>query len=69
MMRMWLLERACELELIARSMNAEPVLIDDYVIQKAAERMRKRRGADEYGLMEWRGLVRTVDRKGADYRR
>lgn len=69
MMRMWMLERACELELIARSMNAEPVLIDDYVIQKAAERMRKRRDADEYGLMEWRGLVRTVDRKGADYRR
>jgi ribulose-5-phosphate 4-epimerase/fuculose-1-phosphate aldolase len=68
MMRMWMLERACELELIARGMNAEPVPIDDYVIRKAAERMQKRRNADDYGLMEWQGLVRTVDRKGADYR-
>jgi ribulose-5-phosphate 4-epimerase/fuculose-1-phosphate aldolase len=69
MMRMWMLERACELELIARSMNTEPVAIDEYIIQKAAERMRKRRNADDYGLMEWQGLVRTVDRKGAEYRR
>ena len=24
--------------------------------------------ASEFGLAEWRGLVRTVDRKGFDYR-
>ena len=29
----------------------------------------KYRGDAEYGLMEWQGLVRTVDRKDADYRR
>jgi len=27
------------------------------------------RNAEDYGLMEWQGLVRTVDRRGADYRR
>jgi len=67
--RMYGLERACELELIARQLNAEPVPIDDYVIGKAAERMQKRRNAPEYGRAEWLGLVRAVDRKGADYRR
>ena len=67
--RMYCLERACELELIARTLDAPPVPIDDYVIAKAAERMRKRRDTPEFGLAEWQGLVRTVDRKGADYRR
>src|SRR6185437_415314 len=37
--RMYCLERACELELIARTLDAPPVPIDDYVIGKAAERM------------------------------
>ena len=67
-MRLYMLERACELELIARQIRAEPVMIDDYVIQKAAERGNKRRNMFEYGLAEFRGLVRTVEREGADYR-
>ncbi len=68
-MRMYTLERACEVELIARTMHTAPVRIDDHVVRKAAERMKKRRDAQDYGLMEWQGLVRTVDRQGADYRR
>ena len=67
--RMYNMERACELELIARTMGETPVPIEDFVIAKAAERMRKRRDTPEFGLAEWRGLVRTVDRAGADYRR
>ena len=66
--RMYGLERACELELIARMLDAPPVPVDDFVVGKAAERMRKRRDTPEYGLAEWQGLVRTVDRKGFDYR-
>jgi ribulose-5-phosphate 4-epimerase/fuculose-1-phosphate aldolase len=69
MMRMYMLERACEVELIARAMNVEPVRIAEDIVRKAADRMRARRGNPEYGLMEWQGLVRTVNRKGADYRR
>jgi ribulose-5-phosphate 4-epimerase/fuculose-1-phosphate aldolase len=69
MMRLWSLERACELELIARQMDEPPVVIDDYVIGKAAERMKKRRATNEYGLAEWQGLVRQVERKGFDFRR
>ncbi|MBV9249929.1 MAG: class II aldolase/adducin family protein, partial [Acetobacteraceae bacterium] len=68
-MRLYMLERACELELLARSMDAPPVMIEPYVVQKAAERMKKTRNAEAYGLMEFQGLVRTVDRKGADYRK
>ena len=66
--RMYGLERACELELIARTLGAPAVEIDDHVVGKAAERMQKRRNTPEYGRAEWQGLVRTIDRKGANYR-
>ncbi len=69
LMRLYTLERACELELIARAMDEPPVMVEDAVVAKAAERMRAMRDGEAYGLMEWEGLVRTVDRKGADYRR
>jgi len=68
-MRLYMLERACELELIARQLDEPPVIIDEYVQKKAAERMKKMRPMPEYGLGEWQGLVRTVERKGADFRR
>jgi ribulose-5-phosphate 4-epimerase/fuculose-1-phosphate aldolase len=67
--RMYMLERACELELIARTMDAPAVHVDDYVVGKAAERMKAIRNAPDYGLMEWQGLVRTVERRGFDFRR
>ncbi len=66
--RMYNLERACELELIARTIGANPVPIAPTIVEKAAERMRRRRDAPEYGLMEWQGLLRTIDRAGAKYR-
>ena len=69
MMRLYMLERACELELIARTLDEPPVIIDDYVQQKAAERMKKMRPTHGYGLGEWKGLVRTAERKGFDWRR
>lgn len=68
-MRLYTLERACELELIARMMEEPPVMVDDDVVAKASARMKAVRDSEAYGLMEWEGLVRTVDRKGADYRR
>jgi hypothetical protein len=50
-------------------LDESPIVIDDYVQRKAAERMKKMRSTDTYGLNEWQGLVRTVERKGADFRR
>jgi ribulose-5-phosphate 4-epimerase/fuculose-1-phosphate aldolase len=69
MMRLYMLERACELELISRQLGEEPVFVDEYVQQKARERMQRRRQSDDYGLPEFEGLVRTVARKGFDWRR
>ena len=69
MMRLYMLERACELELIARTLDEPPVIVDEYVQQKAAERMKKMRPTHGYGLGEWKGLVRTAERKGFDWRR
>ena len=68
-MRLYTLERACELELVARMIDEPPVIIDAAVVAKAGERMKAVLDSDAYGLMEWEGVVRTVDRKGADYRR
>ena len=68
-MRLYRLERACELELIARTLGEPPVPIADHVVQKYAERMKKYRAREDYGLGEWKGMVRTVERKGHDFRR
>jgi ribulose-5-phosphate 4-epimerase/fuculose-1-phosphate aldolase len=69
LMRLYMLERACEVELMARSLDEPPVVIQDYVVEKAAARMKKLRATPEYGLLEFQGLVRIVDRKGVNYRR
>ena len=69
MVRLYMLERACELELIARTLDEPPVMIAPDVVEKAAARMKKRRASDDYGLPEWKGLVRTAERKGFDWRR
>jgi ribulose-5-phosphate 4-epimerase/fuculose-1-phosphate aldolase len=67
-MRLYMLERACELELIARQLDEPPVMVAPDVIERAAIRMKKMRATDGYGLAEWRGLVRQADRRGFNYR-
>lgn len=69
LMRLYMLERTCELEVMARTMNGPIAEIDDDVIAKAADRMKRIRNNDSYGLMEWQALVRTAEREGADFRR
>ena len=68
-MRLYMLERACELELLARQMHAAPVLIAPEIVHAAAERMKSVRDSEGYGLLDWQALVRTVEKKGADFRR
>ena len=67
--RLYCLERACELEMIARQMDEEPVEIEPHVVQRAADRMSAIRDTETYGLMEWQRIVRTVERAGADFRK
>jgi len=67
--RLYMMERSCELEVMARTMTGQIAPIEQYVIDKAAERYKKIRVGEGYGLNEWTALVRTVERKGADFRR
>jgi len=67
--RLYMLERACELELLARQMNAKPVMVEPSVVHAAAERMKSVRDTETYGLMDWQGIVRTVEKRGTDFRR
>lgn len=54
---------------LARQMDEEPLAIDPHVQEQAAERMQSIRDTETYGLMEWDGIVRTVERRGADFRK
>ena len=67
--RLWMLERACEVELIARTLGEPPVLVEDYIIERAASRMKKLRAQDDYGLPEWRGAMRQAERRGFNWKR
>ena len=68
-MRLYMLERACELELIARQMDEPPVFVEPYVVEKAAARMKRLRPQPNYGVPEWQGMVRQAERKGFDWKR
>lgn len=66
--RMYMLERACELELISRTLGEPPVRIEADVVAAVADYMRKARAKPDYGLHEWNALLRLVEAKGGDYR-
>ncbi|MGH7068065.1 MAG: class II aldolase/adducin family protein [Acetobacteraceae bacterium] len=68
LLRLYMLERASELELSARCMNAKVEEIAENVVAEAARWMKQRRASPDYGLKEWQGLVRSIERVGADYR-
>lgn len=61
---MYMLERACELELISRQLGEEPVMIDDYIVQRAAQRMKQVRSAPDYGVGYFDALKRQLVKKG-----
>jgi ribulose-5-phosphate 4-epimerase/fuculose-1-phosphate aldolase len=68
--RLYMMERACELELIARQLDEPPILIEDYIVARAAQRMKQMRESPEYGVKEWNALLRVIEKKtGGDYRR
>ena len=67
--RLYMLERACELELISRTLGEPPMPIADEVIAGVAAYMKSARAKTDYGLHEWNALLRVVDGKGTDYRR
>ena len=68
LIRLYMMERSCELEVMARTMTGQIASIPQYVIDKAAERYAKIRLTEQYGFNEWTALVRTVERGGANFR-
>lgn len=66
--RMYMLERACQLELLSRTLGEPPVFIAADVVAGFAELMKKERAAPDYGLYDWQALLRLIDKKGPPYR-
>lgn len=66
--RMYMLERACELELVARTLGEPPVEIDPEVVDGIAKSMKSYRQKPSFGVYEWKALLRKIDQQGADYR-
>jgi ribulose-5-phosphate 4-epimerase/fuculose-1-phosphate aldolase len=65
--RMYLLERACEVELIARTLGEPPVYIAEHVVQSAVAYMQNMRKKEDYGLLDFQALLRVLDRTGIKY--
>jgi ribulose-5-phosphate 4-epimerase/fuculose-1-phosphate aldolase len=68
-LRMWTLDRACEIEIAARSFKEPVVVMGPEFVDKTAIRMSNYRNRPDYGLLEWSGAVRAAERRGADFRR
>jgi ribulose-5-phosphate 4-epimerase/fuculose-1-phosphate aldolase len=66
--RMYMLERACELEMLSRTLGEPPVFIAPEVVAGFVKRMQKERAKPDFGVYDWRALLRLIDKKGVPYR-
>ena len=66
--RMYMLERACEVEIIARSLGEEPGPIEPEVIETYGKRARQMRANPEFGVTYWNAALRQIEGKGMDWR-
>ena len=62
--RMFMLERACELELISRQLGEPPVMVEPSVVAGIAKAMQSARQKPDYGMHDWNALLRVIDAKG-----
>ena len=66
--RLYMLERACEVEIIARGLDEEPAPIADEVVQQYAARAKAQRASPEFGMADWKAALRQIEGKGIDWR-
>ncbi len=66
-MRMYFLERACQIQVDAACMKEDPLEIEESVQQQIAARMRKVRRNGSYGDLVWKSIVRMLERRGDTY--
>jgi hypothetical protein len=65
---MYMLERACEVEIIARSLGEEPGPIDPEVIEGYGKRAKAHRASPSYGEIYWKAALRQIEGRGTDWR-
>lgn len=65
--RMYMLERACEVEIIARGLGEEPNPIEPEVIESYAKRAKAQRASPEYGMADWRAALRQIEGRGSNW--
>jgi ribulose-5-phosphate 4-epimerase/fuculose-1-phosphate aldolase len=65
---LYMLERACEVEIIARGLGEEPAPIDGDVVRRFGERVRQLRASPAYGVADWKAALRLIEGKGVDWR-
>jgi ribulose-5-phosphate 4-epimerase/fuculose-1-phosphate aldolase len=66
--RLYMMERACEVEIIARGLDEEPAPIEDDVVQGYAARAKAQRASPEFGMTDWKAALRLIEGKGGDWR-
>jgi ribulose-5-phosphate 4-epimerase/fuculose-1-phosphate aldolase len=66
--QMWYLERASEVEVLARGITAAPTFIAADVVADVGARNKRWRAAPGYGVAEFEGLQRKLERQGARWR-
>ena len=66
--RLYMMERACEVEIIARGLGEEPAPILDAVVQSYAARAKAQRASPEFGMTDWKAALRLIEGKGFDWR-
>ncbi|MBR0650837.1 hypothetical protein GXW78_14285 [Roseomonas terrae] len=60
MLRMYKLDRACDVEVLSRSLGVAPVEVDAALVPQIGAKMRRWRDGDEYGRAEWQALLRKI---------
>ena len=64
---MYMLERACEVEIIARGLGEEPNPIAPEVIEGYARRAKAQRANAEFGMADWRAALRQIEGRGSNW--
>ena len=67
--RMYYLERACQVQVAAAGANDETIDMMPDVRAQLAAKLSALRTSGRYGVREWETLLRQLDRRGSDHRR
>jgi len=68
-LRMYFLEHACSAQVAAASLNDELNPIAPAVLEDVKQRYSGFRQSAEFGKLEWRTMIRMLERTGVDYKR